>query len=299
MTCHGCVQTAMGVLGDTATVTLATQAATRPVPSMAVAKALTEELEDVGLAAALVALEEVLPNDDAIKAHGEERMNSQQLNAGAGTATTDSICDAPQPAATQSQTVELMVGGMTCAMCSRAITQSLLALPGVINVAVSLATNVATVEYTTTGSATATQASEQMKVAIESVGYEVTQILSKRQDTKLEQLTQRQQQDVGLKKICLSMVLGGDNPNYDHDYDIASCARQLIRTANMATYHSSCIQTTNYARVFNVVGIGFTGTIWIWIHVLSNIISQCKVRSTWNGRAGGIGNNSQLPVCMQ
>jgi len=212
MTCHGCVQTAMGVLGDTATVTLATQAATRPVPSMAVAKALTEELEDVGLAAALVALEEVLPNDDAIKAHGEERMNSQQLNAGAGTATTDSICDAPQPAATQSQTVELMVGGMTCAMCSRAITQSLLALPGVINVAVSLATNVATVEYTTTGSATATQASEQMKVAIESVGYEVTQILSKRQDTKLEQLTQRQQQDVGLKKSAFLWSLVGTIP---------------------------------------------------------------------------------------
>lgn len=71
-----------------------------------------------------------------------------------------------QPSTTA--TIEVGIGGMTCSMCSKAITQALQNMPAVSKVTVSLATDSAMITYDPT------QASPQdLCNAIEDIGYEV------------------------------------------------------------------------------------------------------------------------------
>ncbi len=71
--------------------------------------------------------------------------------------------------------VDIGVGGMTCSMCSSAIHKALSGLEGVTDVTVSLATNVAHVEYIASESLTAQVIAEE----IEDIGYDVTDVIEK------------------------------------------------------------------------------------------------------------------------
>lgn len=72
------------------------------------------------------------------------------------------------------QVVELAVAGMTCSMCSDAVKRGLMAVEGVTSVAVSLATNVARIEYIESGSCNA----ESLKETVEDIGYDVMDVIT-------------------------------------------------------------------------------------------------------------------------
>src|SRR5262245_54306404 len=73
---------------------------------------------------------------------------------------------APQPPAAAKQSVELGIGGMTCASCARRVERALSRTPGVLAANVNLATEYATVIFdpTTAGDA-------QLIAAVERAGY--------------------------------------------------------------------------------------------------------------------------------
>ncbi len=66
--------------------------------------------------------------------------------------------------------LELVVSGMTCSMCSDAVTKGLTAMVGVTGVTVSLATNLARVEYIESDDCNP----DTLKEAVEDIGYNVT-----------------------------------------------------------------------------------------------------------------------------
>ncbi len=72
--------------------------------------------------------------------------------------------------------VDIGVGGMTCSMCSSAIHKALSGMEGVIDVTVSLATNVAHVEYIESETLTAQVIAEE----IEDIGYDVSDVIEKK-----------------------------------------------------------------------------------------------------------------------
>jgi copper chaperone CopZ len=53
----------------------------------------------------------------------------------------------PPPPISQTQTVGMVIEGMTCTMCSSAITRALEGVHGVLSAKVNLATNLATIDY--------------------------------------------------------------------------------------------------------------------------------------------------------
>lgn len=71
--------------------------------------------------------------------------------------------------------VDIGVGGMTCSMCSSAIHKALIEMPGVIDVNVSLATNIAHVEFIKSENLTADIIAEE----IEDIGYDVSDVMVK------------------------------------------------------------------------------------------------------------------------
>jgi len=71
--------------------------------------------------------------------------------------------------------VDIGVGGMTCSMCSSAIHKALSGMEGVTDVTVSLATNVAHVEYIKSGNLNAQIIADE----IEDIGYDVTDVIEK------------------------------------------------------------------------------------------------------------------------
>lgn len=70
--------------------------------------------------------------------------------------------------------VEMGVGGMTCSMCSDAVKKALISIPGVLNVSVSLATNIARIEYEAKSS---TLTPQSIADEIEAIGYDVTDVV--------------------------------------------------------------------------------------------------------------------------
>jgi Cu+-exporting ATPase len=68
------------------------------------------------------------------------------------------------------KTVELTVGGMTCSMCSSAVQQALIAVPGVVVASVTLSTNIARIEYTESEDCNP----EILQETVEDIGYDVT-----------------------------------------------------------------------------------------------------------------------------
>jgi len=71
--------------------------------------------------------------------------------------------------------VDISVGGMTCSMCSSAVHKLLTGMPGIIYVSVSLATNLARVEYVESDTLTAQIIADE----IEAIGYDVNDIMKK------------------------------------------------------------------------------------------------------------------------
>lgn len=71
--------------------------------------------------------------------------------------------------------VDIGVGGMTCSMCSSAIHKALSGMEGVTDVTVSLATNVAHVEYIESDTLTARIIADE----IEDIGYDVNDVIEK------------------------------------------------------------------------------------------------------------------------
>ena len=78
------------------------------------------------------------------------------------------------PSYTQRKTVELTISGMTCSMCSSAIQQALVAIPGVVMASVTLSTNVARIEYDESDICNA----ESIREAVEDIGYDVVDVVS-------------------------------------------------------------------------------------------------------------------------
>ena len=71
--------------------------------------------------------------------------------------------------------IDIGVGGMTCSMCSSAIHKALSGMGGVTDVTVSLATNIAHVEYIESDTLTARLIADE----IEDIGYDVTDVIEK------------------------------------------------------------------------------------------------------------------------
>ena len=214
MHCGACVRTVQGILGNQAHVDLETNSANRSVQTRAQANQLTLDLQEVGLESTLISIEEIqeqqlllllLQNLDQKPTTIQPSMHHSQ--AFGEDPLLEPATHTYQPPSQQTQTVELLVGGMTCAMCSRAITQALQESPGVINVTVSLATNVATIDFNHTIATL-----EELKHTIQSLGYKVTQLLSNQPETKLEQLTKQQHKEVKHKKNAFIWSLIGTLP---------------------------------------------------------------------------------------
>jgi copper chaperone CopZ len=86
--------------------------------------------------------------------------------------------------------VEMVVGGMTCTVCSNAITSALHHLHGVKSAQVNLATNLATIEYHPR------QTSQpSIQEAIENIGYEVLEVISE-DANQLQEISERQREEV-------------------------------------------------------------------------------------------------------
>jgi Cu+-exporting ATPase len=80
-------------------------------------------------------------------------------------------------AASLQKVVDLAVGGMTCSMCSDAVQTALLQVPGVERVSVSLATNLARVEYKESPECNP----EVLQETIEDIGYDVNDVMIQQQ----------------------------------------------------------------------------------------------------------------------
>mmetsp|Transcript_8967 Transcript_8967/g.21893 ORF Transcript_8967/g.21893 Transcript_8967/m.21893 type:complete len:1008 (+) Transcript_8967:135-3158(+) len=78
--------------------------------------------------------------------------------------------------------VDIGVGGMTCSMCSSAIHKALAGMEGVVHVTVSLATNVAHVEYIQSETMTAQNIANE----IEDIGYDVKDVIERLQTRALK-----------------------------------------------------------------------------------------------------------------
>jgi len=74
---------------------------------------------------------------------------------------------------TSLKAVDLAVGGMTCSMCSDAVKKAITAIPGVQSISVSLATNMAHIEYQEIPECNA----DILKECIEDIGYDVNDMI--------------------------------------------------------------------------------------------------------------------------
>ena len=118
--------------------------------------------------------------------------------------------------------VEFAVAGMTCSMCSNAIQNALSDIPTVKNVSVSLATNIARVEFEESPASNATL----LKEAIEDIGYSVEDVTYVDQELlqqeeqfsdndpqdRLQRLLRIQEDNVGSKKGAFLWSLAGALP---------------------------------------------------------------------------------------
>lgn len=241
MTCQSCVKTVAAVCHTSADhVSLETGKVTCEVSSRQEALELVEELRDVGFEATLervgntVATAETIchasdsPLSDAIPATPcssssdvNTNLFSSPLFEGAATWTArqqqDPLLEQPSsspPLSPQRQhdndetVVEMVVSGMTCTMCSTAITRALQSVEGVTSANVNLTTNIATIHYNPM-----IVSIDVLKETITNVGYTVDQVLNaNQQDTRLQDLAQRQEEQVQQKKQVFLYSLMGTLP---------------------------------------------------------------------------------------
>ena len=74
--------------------------------------------------------------------------------------------------------VDIVVGGMTCTMCSQAINRALLGMDGVANVTVSLSTDVAHVEMDASKKSQYAEFLEEIQEMITDIGYMVVDVIA-------------------------------------------------------------------------------------------------------------------------
>jgi Cu+-exporting ATPase len=225
MHCQSCVNMTRNVLGDDSEVDFNKKQATILVDSQNEANDLLEDLLDVGLDAQLENVEQqknesisVVTSTSSNKKRNIKNQHETLLEGepsqNAGQPNHDPLAPPARRTATltrspkgdNSAIVEMIVGGMTCSMCSQAITRTLHQMPGVRNVHVSLATNVAKIQYSEPAVSL-----EDLKEAIESIGYSVQHVLSDAQSS-MEQLQRAQDEDVFLKRRAFLWSLVGTIP---------------------------------------------------------------------------------------
>lgn len=225
MHCQSCVRVTQNVLGDQAAINFPSKSASLIVNSEEEAQELTEALLDVGLDTTLVKvvrLDHVSPKScsrNAKKAamvsplissrNDAEDPESLSLLQSTSEPSHDPLAPLPSnPSPSATRSIELAIGGMTCSMCSKAITHTLQQLRGVQKVDVSLATNMATVVLTPSSTITY----EQLHDAVESVGYTAHEILPTEASSKIQQMQDSQQADVVRKKQSFLLSLVGTLP---------------------------------------------------------------------------------------
>lgn len=99
--------------------------------------------------------------------------------------TVDDVITERKPSSISStlKVVEFAVGGMTCSMCSNAVTKALMEIPGVKEVDVSLATTIARVKYEESPECNAALLQEE----IEDIGYDVNDVLYPQEEGQQDQ----------------------------------------------------------------------------------------------------------------
>lgn len=132
----------------------------------------------------------------------------------------------PENDSSPTSTVEFTISGMTCSMCTQSITHALEAVEGVEQVTVSLSTNQATVQYIASDTDV-----DELKEAIEDVGYDVTDVLDATQNAddsvdagyssspanmitpdRLDRMLQQQQKEVNNRRRAFIFSLVGTLP---------------------------------------------------------------------------------------
>ena len=131
--------------------------------------------------------------------------------------TVDDVLEQSQDSAPTIKVLALAVGGMTCSMCSNAITAALQQIPGVREVDVSLATNLATVKLEDKPDFD----QSILKRAIEDIGYEVNDVFplndeyqsnSDDPDDRLQRILRQQEDQLYARKRAFLWSLVGTIP---------------------------------------------------------------------------------------
>ena len=156
--------------------------------------------------------------------------------------------------------VDITVGGMTCSMCSSAIHKALSGMPGITHVTVSLATNVAHVEYIESEILTARIIADE----IEDIGYDVTDVIEKEKKTRTTTKNKRM-----LKRV--EYAVGG--------MTCSMCSSAVTKAiSGMAGVQSVDVSlSTNTAR----------------IHYYND--DQAKADNNYNNNSSSSSNNAEAP----
>ena len=186
--CQSCVRMAHAVLGEDAIVSLQDQSASKQVASFAEAQDYTEQLDDAGLEVALIA--PVAPKSNVHRNAATASSSSPSSSCQSRSRHIDPLAVPTMTDGTDMSTpnrtiptgsddspiqfgkIDVMVGGMTCSMCSKAVTTALEQTAGVHNAHVSVSTNLATIRY----DPLMTGPSELTKT-IKDAGYDVLEVI--------------------------------------------------------------------------------------------------------------------------
>lgn len=296
MHCQSCVRMTQNVLGDLAVVNLEQKSAFLVVDSQQEADERTEDLLDVGLDARLVsvmlqnAAESPLRKAVAVASVSSGGANKRkkskkpaaltsptpQQDLLAAPTTTDSTTP-KRPSSPR--TIEFLVGGMTCSMCSQAISHTVQALPGVKDVTVSLATNVARVTLDGSSDATTIPTVNEVSDEIEAVGYTVEKVLSSTSDddddseemspdAKMQDLQESQAQLVLKRKRAFLLSLVGALPIsfmtmiLPHLFFMSSINTWLANTYITIQDHSILVESLILAALGTLVQFGSGWTFY-------------------------------------
>ena len=213
--CNTCVRTAQHILGDSADVSLENQSASVYVSTLQEAQELTEQLEDAGLEATLVENNDNNNNNAGFAT--EDPL--QPLPTTTTMSTTGSSSSNPSDMSRSSNNnnnnnnakVDMIVSGMTCAMCTKAITSALEQVRGVGQVHVSLSTNLAAIEY----DPSLVSVSRLRDTIEDTAGYDVTEVLLPETQTaqeRMQTMTAQQSREVWHKKAAFFVSLVGTLP---------------------------------------------------------------------------------------
>jgi P-type Cu+ transporter len=288
MICKNCAEMAQKILGDSAVVSLATNLASVGVKSNQEAKELTEALQDVGLDATLLSVSNFLDAASSKVSKNEvtkvdtsptippnsKKRRARRTAVSSLMATDDTCgiydCNGSNPVAFASQEdpllispiisskpttrqVEVMIGGMTCTMCSRAITQTLQKLSGIDNVQVNLATGF--------GSMTVIEGSPSTPQVIidtiESIGYTAREVShSDSSPPSVQEWQETQQADARHKQRSFLFSLIGTVPISFLTMILPNFNKDLLHITVMINGHTFLFESIILAGLGTIVQFG-------------------------------------------